>query len=514
MLEHIGNLHHAVSTQDALAQRYFDQGLMMLYAFNHMEAERSFRSAAAVDPQLAMAWWGVGMAVGPNLNDQASLEKDAKGRDALSKAKKLKKYASAEERDLIDALAKRYGANSKAELPKHGKKYAEAMGKVAARYADDPDAITLYADALMNTMPWDYYKPDGSPKPAITKALTALESVMSRWPQHPGGNHFYIHAQEAAHPELAVAAAERLGPFAPAAGHLVHMPSHIWVRVGRWDDAVVANEEASKADEDYITQCHAQGRYPLGYYPHNLHMLTFASMMEGRSGAALAASKKAAAKMPQNFQEDPPSYAALFESQPLFVMVRFGLWDDILAYPKPLDKKGFVQGMWQYARTMAMVRSNKLDDAAKELAALDATMASPGMQSYKVRGNDAEDLLKIARDLAAGELDLARNNSDAGIKKFQEAVAVQDHLHYTEPEDWYYPSRQSLGNALLKAGKNAEAEKVFREDVKEHVGNGWALYGLEQSLRAQGKSAEADEVEQKFQRAWTKADVKLTAAVF
>ena len=515
LLEHIGNLHHPVKTKSALAQRYFDQGLMMLYAFNHMESERSFRSAASEDPHLAIAWWGVAMAVGPNLNDATSMEHDKKGREAIAKAVKLKKYASAEEKGLIAAQAKRYGAKSEADLPKLAEAYAAAMGKLADKYKDDPDVRTLYADAVMNTMPWDYYNSDGSEKRNIGKAIGILEGTMQRWPEHPGANHLYIHAVEAsAHPERAIPAAKRLGPYAPAAGHLVHMPSHIWVRVGDWEDASKANEDATKADEDYITQCHVQGRYPLGYYPHNLHMLTFASMMEGRSAAALQASKKAAGQMPKEMQEEPPSFAALFSSLPVFAMVRFGRWDDLLAYPQPLDKKGLVQAMWRYGRTIAYARTNHLDEAKTELAEMDKEIARPELASYKARHDNALDLLKVARELAAGEVDGAAGQTDSSIAHFRNAVAAQDALFYSEPEDWYYPTRHSLGNALLKAGNNVEAEKVFREDVAKHPGNGWALFGLQQSLRAQGKNAEADEVQQKFEKAWARADVKLTAAVF
>ena len=515
LLEHIGNLHHAVSTKNALAQRYFDQGLMMLYAFNHMESERSFRSAASADPHLAMAWWGVAMAVGPNLNDPTSMEHDKKGSDAIAKAVKLKKYASQEEKGLIDAQAKRYGAKTEADLPKLAERYAAAMGKLADKYTDDADVRTLYADSVMNTMPWDYYNADGSPKRDIEKPIVILEGTMARWPQHPGANHLYIHAVEAsAHPERAIGAAQRLGPYAPAAGHLVHMPSHIWVRVGRWADATESNEEASKADEDYITQCHVQGRYPLGYYPHNLHMLTFASMMEGRSAVALQASKKAAGQMPKEMQEEPPSFAALFSSLPIFAMVRFGRWDDLLAYPQPLDKKGLVQALWKYGRVIALAKTNHVDEARTELAEMDKLIARPELQTYKARHDNALDLLKVARELAAGEVDMAAGQKDSAVEHFRKAVAAQDSLFYSEPEDWYYPTRHTLGNALLKVGKNEEAEKVFREDVVKHPDNGWALFGLQQSLRAQGKNAEADEAQQKFDKAWARADVKLTAAEF
>jgi tetratricopeptide (TPR) repeat protein len=514
-LEHIGNLHHAVSTKNALAQRYFDQGLMMLYAFNHMESERSFRSAASADPHLAMAWWGVAMAVGPNLNDPTSMEHDKKGSDAIAKALKLKKYASQEEKGLIDAQAKRYGAKTEADLPKLAERYAAAMGKLADKYKNDADVRTLYADSVMNTMPWDYYNADGSPKRDIEKPIVILEGTMARWPQHPGANHLYIHAVEAsAHPERAIGAAQRLGPYAPAAGHLVHMPSHIWVRVGRWADATESNEEASKADEDYITQCHVQGRYPLGYYPHNLHMLTFASMMEGRSAVALQASKKAAGQMPKEMQEEPPSFAALFSSLPIFAMVRFGRWDDLLAYPQPLDKKGLVQALWKYGRVIALAKTNHVDEARTELAEMDKLISRPELQTYKARHDNALDLLKVARELAAGEVDMAAGQKDSAVEHFRKAVAAQDALFYSEPEDWYYPTRHTLGNALLKVGKNEEAEKVFREDVVKHPDNGWALFGLQQSLRAQGKNAEADEAQQKFDKAWARADVKLTAAEF
>ncbi len=319
LLDGLGNLHHPVSTKDATAQRLFDQGLILDYGFNHMESERSFRYAAQLDPNLAMAWWGVALAEGSNLNGPVDAEREKVAYEAIQKALALKQYASPAEQALIDALAKRYTNNSKPDFPKLEQAYADAMAKVAHDYPDDPDARTLYVDAIMNTMPWNYYEKNGEPKPGTKTGVAELEAIMQKGPQHPGANHLYIHIVEASSkPERAVGAAERLGPFAPTAGHLVHMPSHIWVRVGRWNDAVQANLDASKADEDYIAQCHKQGRYPLGYYPHNLHMLTFASMMEGRSKIALEASQKAANQMPKDWQENPPSFAALFNALPYF----------------------------------------------------------------------------------------------------------------------------------------------------------------------------------------------------
>ena len=515
LLENIGNLHHAVSTKDPLAQRLFDQGLIMDYGFNHMESERSFRYAAQIDPTLAMAWWGVALANASNLNGPIDADREKIAYEAIQKAIALKQYASPEEQALIDALAQRFTNDPKPDFPKLEQAYAEAMAKVAHDYPDDPDAGTLYVDGIMNTMPWDYYEKNGEAKPGTKTGIAELERLLQRWPQHPGANHLYIHITEAsAHPERAVGAAERLGPFAPAAGHLVHMPSHIWVRVGRWDDAVQANLNASKADEDYISQCHKQGRYPLGYYPHNLHMLTFASMMEGRSKIALEASKKAANQMPKDWQENPPSFAVMFNALPYFAEVRFGQWEEIIAMPAPLDQKGLVQAMWHYARGMAYARRQQFEKADMELDAIDDILKSGNLNEYHARKNSSVATLEIARYVLAGETAGERGEFQRASALLRKAVDYQDHLDYDEPEDWYYGVRQSLGNVLLKADRPAEAQGVFEQDLLRHPENGWSLFGLEQSLRDQGKAAEADSVDVRFKKAWARADIKLTAAVF
>ena len=515
LLEGIGNLHHAVSTKDELAQRLFDQGLIMDYGFNHMESERSFRYAAQIDSNLAMAWWGVALANASNLNSPIDADREKTGYEAIQKALALKQNASPEEQALIDALAKRFTSEEKPDYAKLEQAYADAMAKVAHDYADDPDARTLYVDAIMNTMPWDYYEKNGDPKPGTKTGIAELESIMQRWPQHPGANHLYIHIVEASSsPERAVAAAERLGPFAPNAGHLVHMPSHIWVRVGRWNDAVQANLMASKADEEYIAQCHKQGRYPLGYYPHNLHMLTFASMMEGRSKIALEASEKAANQMPKDWQENPPSFSAMFLALPYFAAVRFGRWEEIIAMPAPLDKKGLVRGMWHYARGMAYARRGQFEKADMELDAIDEILNSGNLSEYHARHNSSIPVLQIARNTLAGETASERGELQRATALLRKAVDLQDHLDYDEPEDWYYGARQSLGSVLLRANRPSEAQAAFEQDLKLHPGNGWSLFGLYQSLRDQGKLAEADAAEAQFKKAWARADVKLTAAVF
>ncbi len=515
LLEGIGNLHHAVSTKDPLAQRLFDQGLIMDYGFNHMESERSFRYAAQIDPKLAIAWWGVALANGSNLNSPIDAEREKTAYEAIQKAVALKQNASPGEQALIDALAQRYTNDPKPDFAKLEQAYSDAMEKIAKQYSDDPDVRTLYVDAIMNTMPWDYYEENGQPKAGTAKGIAELEQIMKRWPEHPGANHLYIHIVEASStPERAVGAAERLGPFAPNAGHLVHMPSHIWVRVGRWEDAVNANVEASKADEEYIAQCHRQGRYPLGYYPHNLHMLTFASMMEGRSSLALQSAQRAANQMPEDWQEHPPSYAVGFEVLPYFAAARFGRWDEILATPAPLDQKGFVQGMWHYARGMAFARRQQFEKADMELDAIDEILRTGDLTDYKARKNGSVPTLEIARYVLAGETASERKEYQRAEALLRKAVYFQDHLEYDEPEDWYYGVRLSLGNVLLKGNRPTEAQAEFEQDLVKHPENGWALFGLAQSLREQGKTAEADAVDARFKKAWARADVKLTAALY
>ncbi len=507
-LKRVGEIDHPVSTRNAKAQQYFNQGVAMLYAFNHLESERSFAYAARLDSKLAMAYWGVALALGSNINDPITTDREVRATEAIRKAVGLRKFASAKERMYIEALAKRYGKEGdRAEKDKY---YSDAMARLAAKYPDDPDALTLYADSLMNLMPWNYYEANGDPKPEAKKAIAALETVLERWPDHTGANHLYIHAVEAsATPERSEPSADKLGRLAPAAGHLVHMPAHTYMRVGRYADAARVNIDAIAADEDYITQCRAQGMYPLAYYPHNIHFLVFASMMEGRSKDAVENAMKLRSKLPTDLKELPP-WANNFTAVPYFAMARFGHWDAILKEAKP-DSPGLegARGVWHYGRAMAFLRNGKVPEAMQERAALEQLARDPKLSSVPFGQNNADKVLELGLHVLDGEIAAASKNYDTAVAELRTAVKLQDGLRYDEPENWYYSVRQSLGAVLLQSGRAKEAEEVYRADLKMHRKNGWSLFGLKESLKQQGQNEQAEQAAQEFAKAWARADVEL-----
>lgn len=512
-LKRVGEINHPVSTKNQKAQQYFNQGIAMLYAFNHLESERSFAYAAQLDPKLAIAHWGVALALGSNINDPITKDREAQATAAIKKAIALRKGASMAERDYIDALAKRY--IGKGDRAAKDKAYAKAMGALAKKYPKDPDAMTLYADSLMNLMPWDYYEKNGKPKPEARQAIAALETVMKRWPDHTGANHLYIHSVEASDtPERSEPSADKLGKLAPAAGHLVHMPAHTYMRVGRYADASRVNEDAILADEDYITQCRAQGIYPVAYYPHNIHFLTFASMMEGRSKASVENAKKLQSKLPKDLKELPP-WANNFTAVPYFAMARFGQWEAILKEPM-IDQPGLdgARGVQHYARGMAFLRMGKLPEAQQERAALEQLANNPKVAEIPFGQNNAGKVLEVAVHVLEGEMAAAQKDYGRAIPELQIAVRLQDAMRYDEPENWYYPVRQSLGAVLLEAGRAKEAEEVYRADLKVNRHNGWSLFGLTASLKRQGRHEEAGEAAQRFAKAWARADVELKSSRF
>jgi tetratricopeptide (TPR) repeat protein len=515
LLKNIGGLHRPVSSSVPDAQKYFDQGLTLLYAFNHLESERSFRQVAQLDPNCAMAYWGQALALGPNINDPApDPEREQNAYQAVQKAQSLVENASASERALIAALATRYAPQPDRQALNLA--YAEAMAKVAEAYPDDPDIQVLYADALMNTTPWDYWLKGGEPKPLTRKVLAALDRVMEKHPNHPGAHHFHIHAVEAVDPDRAEASADKLGGLVPVAGHLVHMPGHIYIRVGRYEDAAEANRKAILADESYITQCRAQGLYPIGYYPHNIHFLWAALTMQGHGNEAMETARKAASKHTHEHMHQPGfGFPHLLSAVPAFALVRFGKFEEVLALPQPHESMQFARGIRHFGRGMAFRANDDVAAAEQELAALREIAAQPELAKLKVFDvNALSSLLDIAAKMLAGEIEAAKGNFDRAETLLREAAETEDSLLYTEPPDWPQPVRHSLGAVLLDAGRPADAEKVYREDLVRHRGNGWALFGLMESLRAQGKTAEAAKVEKQFRKAWANADVQLTASRF
>jgi tetratricopeptide (TPR) repeat protein len=518
LFDGLGNHHHPVTAKSKSAQRYFDQGLTLLYAFNHKEAIRSFRSAARLDPDCAMAFWGVSYAYGPHVNKPMSQEDNDEAWAALQQALALKPKVSPHEQAYLAALSKRYQAEFGEDRSALDKAFAAAMREVVKDYPDDLDAQALLAEALMNTMPWDYWAKDRSPKPETEEAIAALRYVIARNPDHPGANHFYIHAVEAGPtPELGLPAADRLGGFAPDAGHLVHMPSHIYMRVGQYHDATRANERAARADRAYLRQCAAQGFYPGAYYPHNLHFLWWALVFEGRSAEAMRAAHQAAQYATENYCGPRKAIEApRLRHLPWITAARFGRWEDVLKVPQPSATNDFLmdRALWHFARGLAFAARHQADAAAREQADLTSLAHSEEARKLDNPYFPATRVLAIADHLLAGKLAGARGDQKAMIEHLERAVAAEDALPYMEPAYWPFPTRHALGAAWLQAGNAARAEQVFREDLKIFPRNGWGLFGLEQSLRAQGRSQLADSVNRQLLETWKRADVKLDLATF
>jgi tetratricopeptide (TPR) repeat protein len=516
LYDNLGSLHHAISSKNSLAQRYFDQGIRLTYGFNHAESIRAYAEGARLDPHCGICYWGVALDYGPNINLPMYADSGVKAYAALQQALALLPYASAKEQDYIHALATRYVAKPEADRTALDRAYADAMGKLAAKYPDDLDAQTLYAESLMDLRPWDYWTHDGKPQPGTQIILTTLESVIQRNPNHPGACHYYIHAVEAAYPERAVPCADRLASLMPGAGHLVHMPAHVYIRVGRWADAIKANEHAVHTDEAYIVDQHpAAGMYPMGYYPHNIHFLEFAASMAGNSAMTLESARKLAGKVDPGMVTQVGLLQTMMVT-PLQAEIRFGHWQEILAEPAPPAALHYPTGICHYARGVAYAMEGNLNKADAELAELQKITADPVLTTLIVdtAGTAATAVLQIASRVLAGEIASKRGATDAATSYFTQAVEIEDHLVYIEPPNWPLPVRQQFGAFLLASGLASEAEAVYRADLLRFPENGWSLYGLAASLRAQGKATEADAVQARFKRAWALSDVALTASVF
>jgi tetratricopeptide (TPR) repeat protein len=513
-LQNLGDHKFPVSTRSKQAQLFINQGFNLVYGFNHAEAIRAFREAARLDPNCAMAYWGEALALGPNMNMPMPPEAEPEAWRAIQKAVSLKAKASRRERDYIDALATRYSGEEKPDRAALDRAYAGAMRELSRKYPNDLDAATLFAEALMDLRPWDYWGRDGQPYEETREIVAVLESVLARNPRHPGATHYYIHAMEAKEPYKAEHAADTLLKLMPGAGHMVHMPSHIFIRVGRYEDAAAANEQAILADEDYITQCRAQGIYPLAYYPHNIHFLWASATMQGRGSTALEAARKTASAIPHDALQELPILQS-FLITPYHAMVRFGKWEELLKEPKP-HAGLFTEGMWHYGRGMALIRTGRASEAEAEIEAIrrilkDKTfLETPATFS----SNTGEHVLRITPEILAGELAASRGEFDKALGHLQTAVRYEDALVYTEPPDWPLPVRLNLGAVLLQADRPLEAEVVFWEDLSKNPENGWALTGLEQALRAQGNTEQAESIAERKRKAWAQADVELTAARF
>ncbi len=497
----LGELHHAVSTKSREAQQFFDQGLKLVYGFNHDEARRSFQRAADLDPKLAMAWWGVALTYGPNYNLPVDSEREKAGYDAVQRAIALQGNASEPERAYIEALAVRYSNDPKADLHALDRAYKDAMGKVAARYPDDLDATTLYAESLMNLHPWELWSPDGKPNEGTEEIVSRLESVLKRDPNHLGANHYYIHAVEASpYPERALPSAVRLEKLAPAAGHLVHMPAHIYARLGDHAASARCNELAAAADRTFLAQTQEQGVYPLMYYSHNLHFLAFAACMGGNFPEA----KNAAARLVGNAAPGVKTMPDLegFLPTPMVVLLAFERWNDILNLRPPDPSLLMTNAVWHAVRGLAFANIGKTAEAEKEQQAFeDLTAKIPSDTMYDPL-NKAEAVFKIHQNLLAATIAHSRKDEKEAIESLTRAVTAEDALHYSEPPAWYPPIRPILGRLLLGSKRLAEAEKVFRGDLQRNPRDARALSGLRDCLKAQGREYEADQIDQQFRSVW------------
>jgi tetratricopeptide (TPR) repeat protein len=510
-LQNLGLHTFAVSTTNKDAQLFINQGVNLAYAFNHAEARRAFREAARLDPTLAMAYWGQALVLGPNINALMESSEEPHALEMVQKAMSLKASASPREQALIEALSKRYTGDAQ-HRQVNDKAYAAAMREVHDKFPDDLDIATMYVESMMDLRPWGYWMRDGQPHEGTAEIVALTEQVMARNPKHPGALHMYIHLMEAHHAGRAEAAADALLPLLPGAGHMVHMPGHIYQRVGRYNDAIRANELAITADEDYITQCRAQGLYPMGYYPHNIHFLWFAATYDGQSAKAIESARKVAAKIPDEALKAVPVLAG-FRVVPYLALTRFGKFDEMLKEPDP-GPNAYIRGMWLYARGISFVAKNQLAQAERELAQLNAVLKDKSLDGPLFSPNVMRNILAIGPEVLGGEIAAARGQYDKAVAHLERAVRLEDALVYTEPSEWHYPPRHALGAILLEAGRPAEAETVYWEDLRRNRENGWALAGLLQALKAQKKTYEADLIEARFKRAWERADITLAASRF
>ncbi len=513
LLDGMGNHHFEISTDNELAQKFFNQGLALSYGFNHKEAGRAFRQVTMIDPENPMGWWGVALVLGPNINSTMPEDNVPVAYEALQKAQALKENGTQKEQDYIHALSYRYAENPTEDRTSLDLAYAQAMGWLAKKYPDDPDAQTLYAEALMDLHPWDYWvKMDGEIQPWTHEIIAILETVIERNPNHPGANHLYIHAVESGAPHKALTSADRLGDLVPGAGHLVHMPSHIYIRTGNYHKGTVANERAVKADNMYVTQCRQQGIYPLGYVPHNYHFLWATATMEGRSQLSMEAAQNTSDLVDTQTMRLPglgtlQHYWVL----PLYDHVRFGRWDEILEYEEPAQDLIYPRGIWHYARGMAYVGKDQLAEARTELQELVAIVNHDALKEITIWDiNSTHELMTIAALVLEGEIKSGEGNYEAAENNLRKAIEIEDQLKYNEPPDWFFPVRHNLGAVLLDAGKAEAAEQIYRNDLKNFPNNGWSLFGLHQALKAQGKKTEAANIKQQFEEAWSYSDIELS----
>jgi tetratricopeptide (TPR) repeat protein len=508
----MGGHQRQVTTSSPLAQKYFDQGLIWAYAFNHDEAIRSFEKAAELDPRCAMAWWGIALCHGPHINNPTVPEDRAMAAwAALQRAIAVQDQASPVERDLISALAQRYANPQPADRAALDQTYANALAGVWEKYPRDSDVGTLYAEALMDLRPWDLWTRDGRPQPGTLTIVAVLEEVLRLDPSNPGANHLYVHALEASpYPAKADAVADRLRDLVPASGHLVHMPSHIDVVTGRWALAADQNERARAADQAYEAISPRQGFYRL-YMIHNDHMLAFAAMMEGRGEVALRAARNVVNGVPADYARREAALVDPYMGAAYDVLKRFGRWDDILNEPAPPEYLPITTALWRFNRGVAHAAKGAVALAEQERAAFRAAVARVPEDALMAI-NPAHHIFRLADHFLLGEIAFRRGDIPESVQQLRQAIALEDQLRYMEPPEWVQPVRHTLGAVLLSVGRHTEAEVVYREDLAKWPNNGWSLYGLSRCLRASGAAAEAQDIEEQLRQAWSRADVPIASS--
>ncbi len=515
LFDDLGILEYPVTTNSELAQKYFNQGLILAYGFNHEESFRSFEEVARLDPNCAMAYWGMAYVLGPNINLPMDDGVVHSAYDAIQEAISLLDEETQKEKDFVIALSKRYASEVMEDRIPLDQAYSDAMREYVKKYPGDLDAATMFAESIMDLHPWDYWQKDGTMQPWTSEILLTLEEVLKTNPDHHGANHLYIHVVEASKtPEQGIASADKLRFLAPGAGHLVHMPAHIYIRTGKYHEGSLANLRAVESDEEYINQCNQQGFYPLAYYPHNYHFLWATATLEGDSKTAIDAAIKTSQKPPDSLlnvcgYQTLQHYAVI----PLYAYVTFGKWDEILNYPQPQDERPYMQSIWHYSRAMAYISNSDFIEAEKELEVLEKMRFDKKIEDLSIWGiNSAGTLIKIAYEIVCGELAAKKNDYPLAIEHLKKAVEIEYTLRYDEPPTWFYPCRQNLGAVLIEAGKYEEAEKVYRENLTDIPDNGWGLFGLHQALLKQSKTDEAAEVEKRFNEAWKYSDIELSSS--
>ncbi|MDZ4739135.1 MAG: hypothetical protein SGJ03_04445 [Alphaproteobacteria bacterium] len=515
LFDNLGTHSHKISTASAEAQAYFNQGYRFLFNFNHAAAISSFEEALKRDDKCAMCWWGIAFAHGPNINMPMMPDAVAPATHAIGMAQKLAPGASVAERAYIAALAKRYSSDAAADRGALDKAFMQAMRGVAKRYPRDLDAQTLYAEALMDTSPWDYWQANRRrPKAGLEPLVPTLERVLKRAPGHVGAMHLYIHAVEnSTTPQRAEVYADRLGPSMPGAGHLVHMPTHIYNRIGRYEDGVVWNQKAAKADEAYLAATNDRGMYSAMYYVHNLHFVWTAATNDGRSALALEYAQRVLEKVQPKMALDLPPIQA-FVPTLLYAQLRFGKWDDVLAARAPDPGLHYATAIWHYARARAFAMKGDVNAATRESALIAPSFSEADGKVFQGFGVPGDDMVRIAGHVVRAEIARAKGDLPDAINELKAAVIAQDNLAYTEPPWWDFPTRQYLGAVLLQAGRAGEAADVYRQDLKEWPKNGWSLFGLHAALVKQGRTSEAAAAQSAYEKAWARADVELKESRF